>query len=299
MARSLKIYLPVLILLALLTSCTGSNVSEIYKPGTAVPSEPTPTAQPDQEQERPASEDPTPLPTEEDCQETSGSVEAYQIPWGDETLAGSVYLPPCYLESGQRYPALYLLHGATKTDQHWLDLGLAELADDLINRGEIPPLIIILPREDTWIVLSENYFGDNLVQGVIPWMDREYRTLAERDYRAIGGISRGGNWAVRLGLLHWEMFGSVGAHSSPLFYMDLYRLPSWVKDVPRGDLPRIYLDISEGDTNLDEAVALRGVLAKESVAHEWHLYPGLHNDTYWRSHLEEYLLWYSAGWKDR
>jgi acetyl esterase/lipase len=101
-----------------------------------------------------------------------------------------------------------------------------------------------------------------------------------------------------LGLLEWEFFGSLGAHSAPLFYKDLFRVPTWLEDVPYGSIPRIYLDISEGDPNLDEAETLHEVLRKEGVPHEWQLYPGLHNDTYWKSHLEEYLLWYSAGWND-
>jgi enterochelin esterase-like enzyme len=191
-----------------------------------------------------------------------------------------------------------MLHGSAVTDQQWVDLGLIEAADDLISRGEIPPLIIVLPREDTWIELAENYFGDHLVQAVIPWIDKQYRTLEERQYRAIGGVSRGGNWAIRLGLLHWQTFGSLGAHSAPLFYMDLFRVPAWLEEIPRGNIPGIYLDISEGDPNLAEAESLHNILRKAGIPHKWLLYPGLHNNTYWSSHLVEYLLWYSAGWSD-
>lgn len=296
----LKKGLPVLILLAVLTSCSTPTAVPIYKPGTEelpAPTEyqepPTPTSKPTEEQATP-----TPEEVDESCLERAGKVQAYEIPWGDETLIGSVYTPPCYLESDLRYPTLYLLHGDTKTDQQWIDLGLIEVVDDLISRGEIPPLIIVMPREDTWIRLSENYFADNLVQAVIPWIDSEYRTLAEREYRAVGGISRGGNWAIRLGLLNWETFGSLGAHSAPLFNRDLYRVPAWLDGLPLDSAPRIYQDISEGDPNLAEAESLHEILRKAGVSHEWHLYPGLHNDTYWSSHLEEYLLWYSAGWSD-
>jgi enterochelin esterase-like enzyme len=192
-----------------------------------------------------------------------------------------------------------MLHGATETDQQWVDLGLIEVVDNLITQGEIPSLIIILPREDTWVNLKVNFFAENLVQAVIPWVDTEFRTLSERQYRAVGGVSRGGNWALRLGLLEWETFGSLGAHSAPLFYMDLFRVPTWLEEIPRSSIPRIYQDISEGDSNLAEAETLHGILRKAGITHEWHLYPGLHNDAYWTSHLEEYLIWYSAAWSEQ
>jgi len=300
-----KIGLLGLIFLVFLTSCSAPTAIPIYKPGTATPPAPTdspeppkPTPPPTQEQETPTPDNPTPDGVERSCSESAGRVQAYEIPWEEETLAGRVYTPPCYQESDLRYPTLYLLHGATETDQQWADLGMIEIADDLIGREEIRPLIIVMPREKTWVNLSVNYFADHLVQAVIPWVDTEYRTLAERQYRAVGGISRGGNWALRLGLLNWETFGSLGAHSSSLFYMDLYRLPSWLEDIPEGSIPRIYLDISEGDKYLAEAELLRDVLEEAGISLEWHLYPGLHNDAYWNSHLEEYLRWYSAGWSD-
>ena len=75
-------------------------------------------------------------------------------------------------------------------------------------------------------------------------------------------------------------------------------MPAWLEEIPRDSIPRIYLDISEGDKNLAEEEALHEVLRKAGIPHEWQVYPGLHNDTYWSSHLEEYLLWYSAGWSE-
>ena len=59
------------------------------------------------------------------------------------------------------------------------------------------------------------------------------------------------------------------------------------------------MDIGEDDNNLAEAEALHESLLDEGIPHEWRLYPGLHDQVYWKSHLEEYLRWYSAGWSDR
>lgn len=303
MVSHLKVGLLALILLVLFAACSMLEANPVNEPGTMAPDVPTsqpeqpsPTPPPTQGSATPQPELPTTETVDQSCSEAAGKLQGYQISWGDEVLAGTVYTPPCYLKSDLRYPTLYLLHGATETDQQWEGLGLDEVVNDLIGREEIPPLIIIMPREDTWVSLKDNHFGDQLIQAVIPWIDNEYRTMAERKYRAVGGLSRGGNWALRLGLLHWGMFGSLGAHSAPLFYGDLNRLPGWLEDIPDGSIPRIYLDISEGDNNLAEAESLRDVLEKAGVALEWHLYPGLHNDIYWSSHLEEYLLWYCEGW---
>lgn len=305
MANQSKSGLQALILLVLLSSCSTPPIVEIYKPGTVDPAwltlqeeQPIQTTQPTPVQDTPTPQPSIPAAVEKRCLESAGKFVNYEIPWDDETLAGRIYLPPCYLETGLRYPTLYLLHGATETDQQWEDLGLKEIADDLITQGELSPLIIVMPQEDTWIKLEENYFGDHLIQVVVPWIDKEYQTLAERQFRAVGGLSRGGNWAIRLGLLHWDMFGSVGGHSAPLFYGDIYRLPAWLEDIPEDNFPRVYLDISEGDKYLAEARILQDILEKGGVSPEWHLYPGLHNAAYWSSHLEEYLLWYNAGWSD-
>lgn len=223
----------------------------------------------------------------------------YQIPWQDETLTGRIYLPPCYDQDPDRlYPTLYLLHGATETDQEWDELGIDETADRLIAQGSIPPLLIIMPREITWLSVAQNPFGDRLAQVVVPWVEEHYRVQPDRQHRAVGGLSRGGNWAVRLGLLHWGLFGSLGAHSTPLFFGDLPRVPEWLEAIPQEMVPRIYLDIGEGDNNLKDAQSFYQALVKAGVTPEWHLNPGLHNAAYWKAHLEEYLLWYSAGWQD-
>ncbi len=192
-----------------------------------------------------------------------------------------------------------MLHGATENDSQWDDLGLDEWADVLLLEKKIPPLIIIMPRESTWISLPENLFGDNLIKAVIPWIDSHYQTRDNRAYRAIGGMSRGGNWAVRLGLLHWGLFGSIGAHSTPLFIGDLKRVPGWVEIIPASQTPRILMDIGEDDNNLADAQALHETLLDQGVPHDWRLYPGLHNDQYWRYHLEEYLKWYSESWDEQ
>jgi enterochelin esterase-like enzyme len=231
------------------------------------------------------------------CDEISGSLETYQIIREEVEISGRIYTPPCYeYDHESSYPTLYLLHGATEDDQQWIDLGIAETVDQLISDSSIAPLIIVMPLEFTWVALPENPFGDYLVTELLPWIESEYRTLPDRDYRAIGGLSRGGNWSLRIGLLHWGMFGSIGAHSTPMFYGDLERVPGWIEVIPVSRLPRIHLDIGESDNNLEAAQNLEDILSKLDVSHTWQLNPGLHDEEYWSAHLEDYLLWYSSGW---
>lgn len=237
----------------------------------------------------------------ETCRSRSGSVILYSFasPRNQSPVEGRIYLPPCY-RAGDPFglPSLYLLHGAAASDQQWDDLGITEAADRLIAGGEIPPLIIIMPREPTFHHPAENPFGEQLIKDLLPWVDSHYATRAKRSHRAIGGLSRGGNWAVRLGLLHWSSFGYIGAHSTPLFRGDLRRLPGWLDGIPDPLAPALYLDIGAGDQHLGEARELEAQLADLGAVYEWHLNPGTHTDEYWKAHLEEYLLWYTQDWGD-
>ena len=293
-----------LTLLFLLSACNPIAVTElppVFSESTPVPIQPSATSYPPTHASttNPVTQTTSPNTEKPGCSEITGSIESYLISRGDIEISGSIYTPPCYSsELDIKYPTLYLLHGATEDDQQWIDIGIADTVDQLISESTIPPLIIVMPLELTWVALPENPFGDYLVTELLPWVDAEYRTLADRDYRAIGGISRGGNWSLRIGLLHWGMFGSIGAHSTPLFYGDLERIPGWIEVIPDSHLPRIYLDIGDGDNNLEAFQNLEQLLVKLEIPHSRFIRLGLHDNVYWRSHLEEYVLWYSSGWEN-
>ncbi len=297
-----------LILILALTAC-GSGIPPTQKEPTrsSSPDSSTPEFSPDPAEYSPEYDSvqtvelvsPTAASRETPCLDKVGLIQPFSIfvSRTQDEISGRIYTPPCYgADLDQNYPTLYLLHGATETDQQWEDLGIDELADTLISSGDIPPLIIIMPREDSWIPLPENLFGDHLVKDLIPWVDAHYRTLVDREYRAIGGLSRGGNWAVRIGILNWALFEAVGAHSAPLFYGDLDRIPGWIEAIPGSKIPRLYLDIGGDDTNWADAAAFENLLVDLNIPHSWHQFPGMHEETYWHAHLDEYLLWYSSGW---
>jgi enterochelin esterase-like enzyme len=239
------------------------------------------------------------LGEETKCIQEKGEIHPFSInDFNDKAvISGRIYTPPCYgLDQDKQYPTLYILHGATETDQQWDNLGIDDRADFLISEGIIPPLIIVMPREETWIFPPDNPFGERIIQVLIPWVDKTFQTDPDKTHRAIGGLSRGGNWAVRIGLLHWGIFNKVGAHSTPLFYGDLERLPRWIAGIPDSNLPLVFLDIGQDDNNLADALKLEAALTDLDIPHSWHLFPGTHDDSYWKAHLDDYLIWYSSGW---
>jgi len=230
-----------------------------------------------------------------------GVVERYQLE--SELLNApvfvSVYLPPCYDESmGGGYPALYLLHGQTFDDRMWIDLGAVAQADALIVSGDARPFLMVMPYEEFYYREADgNLFPEAVIDEIIPWVERSFNVCPGKDCRALGGISRGASWSMRIGLTRPDVFSLLGAHSLPTFRGDLGRLPGWLEAIPEDDMPRIYLDTGRFDPEVKAAYRFNGVLDEKGVPHEWHLNEGRHNEEYWMAHIQDYLRWYAAGWE--
>lgn len=208
-----------------------------------------------------------------------------------------VFLPPCYDQDPERrYPVLYLIHGQNFNHDQWDRLGADDTAFRLISAGEIPPFILILPRDRSWAQPDEDMFGRVMVEGLIPTIDERYRTLPGRSFRSIGGLSRGAAWAVHLGLSQWELFGAIGAHSLPVFWADTPHIRRWLDSIPQDSLPRIFMDTGEKDYLIESTLWFEGLLTEKSIPHEWYLFPGYHEEAYWESHIEQYLRWYAQEW---
>jgi enterochelin esterase-like enzyme len=209
-----------------------------------------------------------------------------------------VYLPPCYAEEqDRRYPVLYLLHGQTYTEDQWIRLGVPSTADRLIAQGEIPPLIIVFPYDYSYLQPRDYRFEDVFMQILIPQIDTTYRTLPDTAQRAVGGLSRGGAWALHLGIHHPDVFGAIGAHSPAIFYSDTGSLPLTLRDIPPTRLPRLYIDVGDADSELQTSRDFKSFLEQYNIPYEWHEYVGFHDETYWRAHVDEYLHWYAQAWQ--
>jgi enterochelin esterase-like enzyme len=239
----------------------------------------------------------TPTATPLGCLTQPGRIEQGVVQATTPPQEYLIYLPPCYDEKPDlRYPVLYLLHGQTYTDDQWVRLGAVEVMDRLLLNNETSPFIIVFPDDRYWNVQAGPGFGQRLVDYLVPYIDLNYHTLADRDHRAIGGMSRGAGWALRLGLQRWELFGTLGLHSLAAFSDDRPVLRYWLVAIPAESRPNIFIDTGESDSELGFNSLFESLLIELGIPHEWHLYPGAHDEAYWRAHVEEYLRWYAEVW---
>jgi enterochelin esterase-like enzyme len=203
-----------------------------------------------------------------------------------------VYLPPCYETLNKRYPVLYMLHGQGFRADQWERVGLLAAADKLIASGQIAPLIIVLPWER-----KDERFDPALVKEIVPYMDANYRTYAQREARAVGGLSRGGGWAVHFALRYPEVFSRAGLHSPAVFYGDENNLLEWVRQLKNKPKPVFYIDSGENDATLRSPLWLGQVFTWSKIEHTLVVQAGGHTENYWAAHVQDYLKFYAADWR--
>jgi enterochelin esterase-like enzyme len=280
-----------LTLLAFITACSPSNQS--LPTSTPFPLTASRTPQPT------LTASPLPTITPLACLTQTGRVEEGRLDSTKPPQEYLIYLPRCYNEkTDQRYPVLYLLHGQTFRDDQWIRLGAVDAINNLIRSGESIPFIIVFPDDRYWNLPAGTGFGKRLVEELIPYIDSTYRTLPDRNHRAIGGMSRGAGWALQLGLTHWDLFSSIGLHSLAVFQRDASKIPRWLADIPPSSRPRVYMDIGDNDPELTMAGKVEAQFNEVDLSHEWHLYSGAHTEEYWGAHVEEYIRWYADGWNN-
>ena len=236
---------------------------------------------------------------------TQGTVRhtAYPSAIMRQQMQYTVYLPPCYEESPELYPVVYLMHGSNSDDSLWINLGIVDALNKGISGGTLPPMIVVLPNGD-WIA-NKNRF-DNIswsnvfLTELMPTIEAIYRIDARRERRAIGGISRGGFWAFNIAYRHPELFSVVGGHSAyfalenaPNAYNPLYL----ARDQKGIDALRIGLDRGKNDYAFWGQDLMHKWLTQRKIEHTYTVNPvGEHDNTYWASHVPEYLAFYAAAW---
>ena len=148
-----------------------------------------------------------------------------------------VYTPPGYENSTEDYPVLYLLHGGGGDEDAWTNMGRApHIFDNLIAQGKAKPMIVVMTNGNANQVAAQNVVNTNssslkqsntrgfrmditqfpksLVQDVIPFIDKNYRTKKDREYRAIAGLSMGGAQTFYAAFNNLDKFGWVGEFSA-------------------------------------------------------------------------------------
>jgi enterochelin esterase-like enzyme len=157
-----------------------------------------------------------------------------------------VYTPPGYEAAKASYPVLYLLHGSGDTETGWTTVGRANLIlDNLIAAGKAKPMLIVMPygRPTAEVTLvppapagaqqDRNAFANDLLQDVIPFVEKLYRVSAKADDRALAGLSMGGGQTLQIGPTHPDIFHYIGAFSAgggnsnyDELYKDLFANPT-------------------------------------------------------------------------
>ena len=127
----------------------------------------------------------------------------------------SVYLPPSYDTGDTRYPVLYYLHGGGGDHGQWVGAGIQTAMDSMIEEGEVIEMIIVMPSAPkSWYANSsvKGNYEDCIVEDLVEFIDGKYLTLAQRESRAIGGRSMGGNGALDLAFRHPDVYSAVVSH---------------------------------------------------------------------------------------
>ncbi|MGB4595877.1 MAG: alpha/beta hydrolase-fold protein [Anaerolineaceae bacterium] len=209
-----------------------------------------------------------------------------------------VYFPPCGnpdIESHLSYATLYLLHGLGSDESQWVNLGLEEVMNASMM-ADISPFIVVMPQVPEMYIWPSDKNAIFFIDELIPYIDNRYPTLTDRAHRAIGGLSRGAAWALRIGLTHPDYFGKIGLHSLPLYDDEVTHWASVLSTMESSATPQISMDIGKNDKDLGSTVLFDQLLNSLNVLHEYNLFDGNHDEVYWSEHLPIYLEWYAQGW---
>jgi putative tributyrin esterase len=260
--------------------------------------------------------------------QASGRAECVSLPSKilERAVPYCVLLPPSYdAEKTRRYPILYLLHGLGDNEEFLVHSGGMNLVEDLWEQHQLGEMLIVTPTGGVSFYINSHdgkrRYEDFFLQEFMPSVENRYRAQAGRGSRGIAGISMGGYGALHIAFQHPQLFAAVGAHSAAL----IEKLPNinaensrqmsqlrvlgpafgspfdtafWNQNDPvtiahAAHLAglKIYFDCgSEDDYGFElGAEILDKLLTSRHIAHEYHLYPGGHDWSYFAEHLPALL----------
>ena len=190
-----------------------------------------------------------------------------------------VYTPPGY-STARRYPVLYMLHGLGNTSTEWTQRAKApQIVDNLLAEGKIEPMIIVFPSGDATATVAnpggggraqEGYgapFEQDLLNDVIPFVESRYSVLADRDHRALGGMSMGGGQTLNIGLSHLDRFGWIAAVAPA---PNTRPAPELVPDpAALRSLKLLWVGVGNRDALIRVSQGVHGHLVEKGVPHFW------------------------------
>ncbi len=217
-----------------------------------------------------------------------------------------VYTPPGYEAGKAKLPVLYLLHGSGDTEFGWVTVGRANLIlDNLIAQGKAKPMIVVMPygrpAGDVMLVPAKAaqtpapsnqnaLFGQDLLEEVIPNVEKLYRVSAKADDRALAGLSMGGGQTLEIGLSHLDTFHYIGAFSAGIRgnLEDTYK--GFLSDPGAANkkLKVFYIAVGKTDSLFAASKSLDEMLTKRDIKHTFSPSEEGHVWRNWRDYLIEF-----------
>jgi enterochelin esterase family protein len=218
-----------------------------------------------------------------------------------------VYLPPGYDRGTDRYPVLYLLHGAGGDEGIWNERMQANvILDNLIAAGELEPLVVVMPHGFTHRMPVDDRpraasayktemeeFARDFVSDLVPVVESRYRVVADRAQRAIAGNSMGGGQALAIGLTYPEMFGSVASFSAA---MQIANSPAWggidmkaalANAEAINELNLLWIGCGTEDSLFNVNKEFSEQLTEAGIDHTFRSTAGAHTPAVWSRYLHE------------
>jgi enterochelin esterase-like enzyme len=216
-----------------------------------------------------------------------------------------VYTPPGYETSSTRYPSLYLMHGAGGSESSWVTAGRANIIlDNLIAQGKARPMIVVMPygrpTESTTLnplasappaAEGGPVFPNDVVEDVVPYIDKNYRTASGADNRAIAGLSMGGNQTLSIGLNNLDTFHYIGAFSPVIFNQTVEKdhAPAFADvAVTNKKLKTFYIYCGDADTLFASNKSFHELLDQKKIKHSFIQTEEGHVWRNWRDYLADF-----------
>lgn len=207
----------------------------------------------------------------------------------------NVYTPPEY-SPDKKYPVLYLLHGIGGDETEWQRFAAPELIlDNLIADKHALPMLVVMPngraqkndRPEGNVFQSAPAFGvfeKDLLDDVIPAIESRYSVQADREHRALAGLSMGGGQSLNFGLAHLDSFAWIGGFSSaPNTKSPPELIPDPAK--AREQLKLLWLSCGNKDNLINISQRTHRYLKEKEIPHVWNVDSNSHDPTHWRNSL--------------
>lgn len=212
-----------------------------------------------------------------------------------------IYTPPGYSKK-MKYPVLYLLHGIGGDEKEWLKGGQPQVIfDNLYAEGKMEPMIVVMPngramKDDRAIgniydkerVEAFANFEKDLLNDLIPYIEKEFPVIKDREHRAIAGLSMGGGQSLNFGLGNLDRFAWVGGFSSApntKAPQELIPDPATAKQ----QLKLLWISCGDKDGLITFSKRTHDYLTTNQVPHFYHVIPdGVHDFKVWKESLYHY-----------